>query len=115
MACGNRQRVAVALAAAVVSVAATPARADVSTYAYSLTRDGRAPAAGGIGERAVPKLRPSWHTRLSGAVNTEPLVARRVRGRDLVLVGTEHGRVAALDARSGRVVWQRRLGAVRDT
>jgi outer membrane protein assembly factor BamB len=55
-----------------------------------------------------------WRTGLRGAINGQPLVVNGVRfghrTRNLVLVGTGHGILAALDVRSGGVVWARRFG-----
>lgn len=52
-----------------------------------------------------PPLHLAWQTQLDGAVYAQPLV---VGG--LLVVATENNSVYALHPRTGRVVWQRRLG-----
>jgi outer membrane protein assembly factor BamB len=91
------------------------AAADVTTFGYSLERQGANQHERKLTPSRVRRLRTAWRTKVAGAVNTQPLVARRIRTgrrrvRDLVFVGTEHGEVVALDAANGRRVWRRRLG-----
>lgn len=61
-------------------------------------------------------LRLLWRFELGAVTITSPVVAPRVEVDgapvDLVIVGTEHGDVFALDASNGRVVWHNRLGSV---
>jgi outer membrane protein assembly factor BamB len=108
---------AFASASPAANARARPAAAsrDWSTFGYSLERLGRNPFERELTSRRAGRLRRVWHTTVPGAVNTQPLIAHRqlVKGRrvDLVYVGTEHGRVVALDARNGRVVWRRRLAS----
>jgi outer membrane protein assembly factor BamB len=94
-------------------VVAAPATADLSTYGYSNSRTGSDPAPAGVGTGSVAHMRVAWKTHLDGAINGQPLILDGVRVgqriRDVVLVGTAHGEVAALDADSGRVLWHRRL------
>ncbi len=105
--------VAMTVAAGLLSTAA-PAAADIFTYGYSNARTGSDPAPAGISPAMAPRLRIGWRTRLSGAIDGQPLVLDRVRvwhrRRDLVLVATGHGEVAALDADSGRLIWRRWIG-----
>jgi outer membrane protein assembly factor BamB len=108
------------MGAAVWAVAVAPAsaaRADWATFGGSLARQGSNPREHRLTPRRVVDLRPAWRVRVDGAVNTQPVLAHGVavagRRRDLLYVGTEHGGVVAVDARAGRVVWRRRLGATR--
>jgi outer membrane protein assembly factor BamB len=107
------------LALAAVLVNAASAQADLTTYGYSNSRLGATDAPVGLGAAGASRLHRVWRTRLAGAVNGQPLVVDhvRVRGRrrDLVLVATEHAGVFALDARSGRILWRRRVGLKRIT
>lgn len=88
------------------------ARADLLTYGYSNARTGAQPRSH-MSVRSARALRVAWSSRLDGAVTAQPLVVHRVRTagrrRTLVLVVTEHGQVAALDARTGRIVWRHRV------
>jgi outer membrane protein assembly factor BamB len=61
--------------------------------------------------RSVPRLVEKWSTQLDGAVYASPLAAK-VGGRLLVFAATEAGSVYAVDANSGRIVWQHALGTV---
>lgn len=74
---------------------------DWPTYHGDPARTGAAPASPALGA-----LRSAWSTRLDGAVYGEPLV---VHGR--VIVATEADTVYALDEATGRILWQRNLGA----
>lgn len=91
------------------------AAADLTTWGYSNSRLGTAPAGSAVSVASAPRLAPVWRTHVGAAVNTQPLVAHGVvvdgRPRDLLYVGTEHGLVVALDAATGAVVWQRQLGS----
>ena len=67
-----------------------------------------------LGRRHVRRLRLAWKVHLGGVIDTQPTYASRVpvgrhRLLNLVFVGTEHGGVFAVDARSGQIVWHRRL------
>lgn len=89
---------------------------DWDTYGVNNQRTGFNPAADGISPSAVKSLRLIWSTELGAAIITQPVAASGValpdaRGLvDLVYAATEHGRIAALEAHTGRVVWSRRLG-----
>jgi hypothetical protein len=119
---GHASKVGAILTMAIVMAAsggsARAAVRDWPTFGGSLSRQGHARGERAPSPATAPNLRALWRTPVGGAVNTQPLLAHGVRvgkrRRDLVYVGTEHGRVAALDARTGRVVWSRRLGAVRN-
>ncbi|WP_422935282.1 PQQ-binding-like beta-propeller repeat protein [Sinomonas sp. P47F7] len=74
---------------------------DWPTYHRDAARTGAA-----TGLPALGPLRTAWTTQLDGAVYGEPLV---VRGR--VIAATESDTVYALDAATGRIVWQRNLGS----
>jgi outer membrane protein assembly factor BamB len=90
------------------------AAADPITFGYGNARLGSYSAPIGITATNVQKLRASWHTSVGGAINTQPLVVDAVRAgnrlRNLVLVGTEHGQVVALDANTGAIVWRQQVG-----
>jgi outer membrane protein assembly factor BamB len=93
----------------------SPAAADPTTFGYGNARLGSDPPVNGITPANIQQLRPRWRTSLGGAINTQPLVVDGVsaggRTRNLVLVGTEHGLVVALDADSGAIVWRRQVGS----
>lgn len=96
-------------------LAAGPAQAlDLTTYGYGNTRIGSTSARVGISTRTASRLHTAWVSQLHGAIDDEPLVVNGVRvGRhrhDLVLVGTGHGQIVALDAFSGKILWHRRVG-----
>lgn len=107
----------VVISATLIAPAHVSARSvDWATYGFNDQRTGFNPAEHGLGPSAVKSIRPIWSTRLGAPILTQPVVASRVvlrnRGRrvDLVYAATEHGRMAAMDANTGRVVWSRRLG-----
>jgi outer membrane protein assembly factor BamB len=91
-----------------------PALADPITFGYSNARLGSDPPATTVTPANVQRLKPRWRSSLSGAINTQPLavdgVSVRGRTRNLLLVGTEHGQVVALDADSGAIVWSHQVG-----
>jgi outer membrane protein assembly factor BamB len=93
------------------------ASAQLTTFGYGNARLGSAPAGDGISPASATRLRTAWRAQLPGAILGQPLVVRVVRigrsVRDLVLVGTGRGVIAALDAASGRLVWRHRVGARR--
>ena len=55
-------------------------------------------------------LDPAFHPHIAGHVYAEPLYFRNSSGRGVLLVATESDTVYALDALSGRTLWQRTLG-----
>lgn len=97
---------------------APAARADFLTYGGSNARLGDIPGRVGITPATAPKLKYDWYTQVGGAVSSEPVVVDGVRvaghRRNLVVVGTEHGKVLALDAVAGKIVWSRRVGTIYD-
>jgi outer membrane protein assembly factor BamB len=111
----DRRAALVVCATLMIAVpAAAGTQVDLTTYGYGNARLGASPGKVGIPSWSVPRLRTAWRTALQGAITAQPLVVNGVRvGRrtlNLVLVGTEHGIIAALDARNGGVVWARRVG-----
>ena len=70
-----------------------------STYHRTATRTGH------TGHPPGTPLKPAWSKKLGGAVYGEPLVV----GSTLI-VATESDRVFGLNARTGRIRWQQRLG-----
>jgi len=108
-----------ALSAALSAPASgAPARVDWRTYGFSANRSGLNPYEQTLDSSRARSLRRLWSADLGGGeVDTQPLVASGVRlstgeSADVVYAGTEHGRLVALDARSGAPVWSRDLGAV---
>lgn len=62
-------------------------------------------------ERAAKLHRdPHFDGRVRGAINAQPLYWNLPDGRGLIIVATEDNVVAALDAHSGKPVWEHRLG-----
>ncbi len=81
--------------------AAAPGGGEWTTYGGNVRRTAEQPRSPDL-----RPLRPLWRTEaIDGAVYGEPLI---YDGR--VYVGTESDVVYALDARSGRVAWKRRVG-----
>ena len=102
--------------AAFLLLAAPASATDWPTFGFDPARTNENPAERALGPGNVPSLREIWSTRLEGVSNTQPLFASRVRleggaRSDLVVAGTEHGELAAVDAATGRAVWRRRLGS----
>ncbi len=70
----------------------------------------------------IHRLRQAWSFRLGSALTDEPLFAAGVRVRvphthlsvpeNLVIAGSEDGRLAAVNARTGKKVWERNLGSI---
>lgn len=92
--------------------AATAAAANVATYHADAARSGHY-AAAGLSWAAAAHLQPEpgFDGRVPGHIYAQPLVWHPPRGGPgLVIVATEDDVVAALDAASGRMVWQTRLG-----
>ena len=107
-------RVFAALLAPAVATAA-----DWGTYGFSNNRSGLNPSERTLSTANVKSLRQLWSAKVGGLINAQPVVAsdvpvgrRKVR-TDLVYVGSESGRFAAVNAANGRVVWRRKLGFVR--
>ena len=107
----------------VIGVCATAAPAvgltrtvDWDTYAADNQRTGFNPTENALGPTAVKAIRQIWFRGLGAPILTQPVVASGVTVRhprrvvDLIYAATEHGRIAAMDAETGRVVWSRQLG-----
>src|SRR5947209_1870794 len=106
-----------ALVAAGAAVAASPTqipgKVDWDTFAGSNARDGWNPAETTLGPGNVHRLRQVWSVKVGGLMNTQALYAAgvfvHVRGahgrtvvKDLVIAASDKGRVAAVDAATGR-------------
>jgi outer membrane protein assembly factor BamB len=88
--------------------------ADWGTFGFDGARTNENRAERVLGPANAPALRELWSTPLGGVINAQPLLVERVPGRgDLVIAGTARGDLWALQAATGRVVWRRRLGALR--
>lgn len=118
------------VAAMFVMAAPAPAAVhsvELTTYGYGLPRLGASPGPVGISAGQAPRLRVAWIAHLDGAINTQSLIVNGVRlpvrahhrlitrVRDIALVGTEHGEVAAMRVSSGKLVWSRHIGMRRIT
>jgi glucose dehydrogenase len=93
------------------SMAAAPCTARVAggdwpSYGHDASNTRTQPVAQGIGPDAVAGLRPAWvfATPDQGGFNSTPVVTG-----GCVFVGSSTGVAYALDAPSGKVVWQRQL------
>jgi len=108
-------RLSASCAAALATlVLAAPAGARENTQWLSWGRDNQLTNA--VGSKAltptsVRRLKRAWLSKLDGAVFASPLAAP-VGGRETIFAATEAGSVYALDADTGRIVWQRSLGVV---
>jgi glucose dehydrogenase len=88
---------------------------DWLTYGADNQRTGFNPAEKALDPSTVGSIRQIWSTSLGATILTQPLVAavvlpHRQQPVDLVFAATERGRVVAMDADNGRVVWSRQLG-----
>ncbi len=113
----------VAFLAAPASPALTaPAAVDWDTYGFSVSRGGLNPYESTINPSNVHLLHQAWSFRLGSVIDTQPLFASQVPvpvaqtgvsvPEDLVVVGSEDGHLAAVNAATGSKVWLRRLGHV---
>ncbi len=111
-----RPQFAALLALSALACTAASARAvDLTTYGYDNSRTSATDGHVGISPTSAPNLHTAWITTIHGAIDGEPLIVSGVRiarrkVRTLVLVGTGSGRVAAILASSGRVLWERHVG-----
>jgi len=112
------------IAASLVGIAAAagpealPQSQSVLTYHGGMNRSGNYVMPGLTWERAHGMHPdPAFDGRIEGHVYAQPLYWQSPKtGRQLLIVATEDDRVYALDAHSGKVVWQRSLGhAVEDS
>lgn len=96
---------------------AAAARTGWPTFGFDPQRGGLNPFESKLDPAAARTLTKSWSTSVTPAgweTVTQPVVATGVRlpsGRtvDLAFVGTEGGALAAIDFRTGAVVWRRQL------
>jgi outer membrane protein assembly factor BamB len=110
------------LAAPASPASTTPAAVDWDTYGFAVTREGFNPYEKTIKPRNVHRLHQAWSFRLGSVIDTQPLFASRVPvpvgrrharvPRNLVIVGSENGHLAAVNASTGKRVWLRHLGHV---
>ncbi len=111
----RRRLIGAALWAGLLLAAATAmaAPADVLTYHADPARGGHY-TADGLTWAAAAHLEPDpgFDGRVPGHIYAQPLFWQARQGRPgLVIVATEDDVVAALDAASGQIVWQSRVGA----
>src|SRR5947209_18758357 len=112
-----------ASAAVAASAPAVPVKVDWLTFAGNNSREGWNPAESIIGRGNVHRLRQAWSVKIGGLMNTQPLYAAgvpvrvrvghgRIVVKDLVIAASDKGRVAAVDAATGKKVWQRRFASL---
>src|SRR5439155_2955988 len=110
---GGSVALAVAICSATASRPGAAANASVLQHHHSATRDGLyvEPA---LTRTAAASLHRdvSFQVPLQGPTYAQPLfwASARPGDRDLIIAATEQNRVYAIDASSGRVIWQRSLG-----
>lgn len=102
------------------SAAAQPAAADWPMAAFDLAHTGNNPAETSLGVANAAQLHPVWSVSVDGsAITTQAILAAGVptatASRDLLIVSTEHGTTAALDAVTGATVWSVNTGYVHTT
>ncbi len=100
-------RCGVAAFLAAAALAAPASAADWTRFGFDSGRTGFNPAETGLGAISARGLQHRWSYDVGGVVNAQPLYAGGV-----VYVGSERGRVGALDAETGMPVWTRRVSAV---
>jgi outer membrane protein assembly factor BamB len=112
----------VATLAAVSVALLTPAggsATDWGTYGFSLDRSGINPVEKTLTPAKVKSLKLRWSAPVGGLIDAQPVAASGVRvGRahkrtTIVYVGNESGRFEAVNAANGKILWRRKLGAVR--
>src|SRR5205807_8039908 len=90
-------------------------KADWVTYGFDVERPSHTPREVTLGADNVGRLGQIWSTDVGAVVAAAPVLASDVSvdGTTLALlyIATEHGDLYALDAATGRVVWQRNLGS----
>jgi outer membrane protein assembly factor BamB len=99
---------AAAVALVVVQPAGAAENADWLSYGHDNQLTNAVSSAALTGKSA-PRLAREWVTKLEGAIFASPLSAT-VDGRQLLFLSTENGSVYALDAATGRILWERDLG-----
>lgn len=84
------------------------------TYGYDVSRDNFNPSETALGTGTVGSLHLLWTHDLGAVAMDEPAFAAGLdiggTSTDVVFIGSEHGRVVALDAATGAVIWRRYLG-----
>jgi outer membrane protein assembly factor BamB len=93
------------------------AASDWPTHGFDLARTGANPNETVLGVGNVATLKSQWSVTLGGAITAQPIVASHIRTpqgvKDLVIVGDESGRLSAVDAASGALIWAHKTGSVR--
>jgi outer membrane protein assembly factor BamB len=107
------RRAALLAATAAVVCPAPAAAADWKTFGFDSARTGFNPVEHVLSPSTAASLRHEWSYEVGGVLNAQPLYAEDAAGgRDVVYVGSERGRFAALDAGTGAELWTRRVTAV---
>jgi outer membrane protein assembly factor BamB len=111
-------RLALLAALLALALAAPASGSSWTTFGHDVERTGFDPNETQLDGGAAARLRQTWAVPVGGMVDAQPTYAPAVtlpdgRRVDLVLVGTEAGRLLALDAASGATVWTRALGTVK--
>ena len=90
-------------------------KTDWATYGFDLERTSHNPREVTLGADNVGRLGQIWSTDVGAVVAASPVLASDVSvdgtALDLLYIATAHGDLYALDAATGRVVWQRNLGS----
>src|SRR5207253_3350001 len=90
-------------------------KTDWATYGFDLERTSHNPHEVTLGADNVGSLGQIWSTDVGAVVAASPVLASDVSvdgtALDLLYIATAHGDLYALDAATGRVVWQRNLGS----
>jgi polyvinyl alcohol dehydrogenase (cytochrome) len=84
---------------------------DWPSYGHDAANTRTQPEASGLGPAAVAGLRPLWAFSTSSAGDDTGFNSTPVVYQGCVFVGSSGGVAYALDAKTGRVVWQRKLEA----
>src|SRR2546422_632139 len=91
------------------------AKTDWAMYGFGLERTSRNPREVTLSADNVGRLGQIWSTDVGAVVAASPVLASDVgvdgTTLDLLYIATAHGDLYALDAATGRVVWQRNLGS----
>ncbi len=88
---------------------------DWPQYGEDLARSGYNPNETTIGTANVAQLHPLWKYPVGNVIDAQAVLATGIATasgtHDLVMVGSESGTFAALDATSGQLVWSQTLGS----
>jgi outer membrane protein assembly factor BamB len=86
-----------------------------TTWGNSPVRQSRANTSS-LGARNASKLKLAWSRPIGGTGAAQPLYLTRIavdgKRRDIYVTAAESGRVSAFDARTGKPLWTRELGAI---